>query len=346
MPLPRYSLDDGGDGDEEFEESYTSNAGASSSRLAPTSSPPPGAGGLSNNYSQTPSVSGGRSTSPSLSAYDAPSSLDIDALLESDRRTAAHKGQPSAAPTGWPYGAASPVARLSAFEQLTLFMATQKAAPELLPFPTAPFDLLVGQMEQQQSILDSLLHLSHIPAAGIEVEEADGAPADGAGGGGVDEDEYLRLNLVQVDLERCKWLLKQIVRSRMDLLQKYAAFVVGRASEKAKLNATEARFVDQFWQLKKDHFHSAVLGYLPEQLHDLNTGQPTDQDTLSQQDAQQPSNSSNMDLDAPVFIRCLQDCGSIALPDNEKATLSAESVHLLRYRSIRHLVFQGLVVLL
>lgn len=46
--------------------------------------------------------------------------------------------------------------------------------------------------------------------------------------------------------------------------------------------------MSRFWQLKKDHFHSAVLGYLPEQLHDLTAGQPTDQD------AQQPSNSSNM----------------------------------------------------
>ncbi|CDW99184.1 hypothetical protein [Sporisorium scitamineum] len=309
MPLPRYSLDDGGDGDEEFEESYTSNAGASSSRLPPTSSLPSGAGGLSTGYSQTPSLAGDRSTSPSLSAYDAPSSLDIDALLESDGGPTTHKGRPTATSSGWPYGLTSPVARLNPFEQLTLFMATQKASPEILPFPTTPFDLLIGQMEQQQSILDSLLHLSHLNPSTFD-ETADEAQAAGAG---VDEDEYLRLNLVQVDLERCKWLLKQIVRSRMDLLQKYAGFVVGRAREKAKLNASEARFLDEFWQLKKDHFHSAVLGYLPEQLHDLTAGQPTDQD------AQQPSNSSNMvpgpDLDAPVFIRCLQDCGSINLPE-------------------------------
>ncbi|CBQ73325.1 conserved hypothetical protein [Sporisorium reilianum SRZ2] len=344
MPLPRYSLDDGGDGDEELDESYTSNAGASSSRLPPTSSIPSRAGGLGSSYSQTPSYADRRSTSPSLSAYDAPSSLDIDALLEPNAGTTAHKGQPTTASTGWPYAPTSPLARMNAFEQLTHFIATQKAAPELLPFPTSPFDLLIGQMEQQQSILDSLLHLAHIPASATD------DVADGGDAGAVDEDEYLRLNLVQVDLERCKWLLKQIVRSRMDLLQKYAGFVVGRTSEKAKLNATEARFVDEFWQLKKDHFHSAVLGYLPEQLHDLSAGQPTDQDALSQQDAQQPSNSSNMvpgpDLDAPVFIRCLQDCGAIALPDNEQATLSADSVHLLRYRSIRHLVYQGVVVLL
>lgn len=214
MPLPRYSLDDGAEADEEtFEESYTSNA-ASSSRLPPSSSL------LDNSsFSQTPSISG-------ASFNDVPSSLDIDALLSTHpTTTSAHKATPLT--SGWPYSPTSPLNSLSPFEQLTHFMSTQKAAPELLPFPTSPFDLLIGQMEQQQSILDSLLHLS-------------------AEGEGVDEDEYLRLNLVQVDLERCKWLLKQIVRCRMDLLQKYAAFVAGRGpAERGKLNASEGRFVDE-----------------------------------------------------------------------------------------------------
>ena len=220
MPLPRYSLDDGAEADEEtFEGSYTSNDAASSSRLPPTWS----LVGESS-YSQTPSISG--ASGESL-IYDAPSSLDIDALLSTDGATSSTDKSTTRITSGWPYNPSSPISLLSAFEQLTHFMSTQKAAPEILPFPTTSFDLLVAQMEQQQSILDSLLHLS-------------------ADGEGVDEDEYLRLNLVQVDLERCKWLLKQIVRSRMDLLQKYAGFVVGRGpTERAKLNAAEGRFVDE-----------------------------------------------------------------------------------------------------
>lgn len=96
-------------------------------------------------------------------------------------------------------------------------------------------------MEQQQSILDSLLHLS---TASMPVDGEDAEGGEGVGVG-VDEDEYLRLNLVQVDLERCKWLLKQILRMRMDLLQKYAGFVVGRPGERRKLNGAEARFVTE-----------------------------------------------------------------------------------------------------
>ncbi|EST05216.1 GINS complex, subunit Sld5 [Kalmanozyma brasiliensis GHG001] len=330
MPLPRYSLDDGADGDEEtFEESYVSNA-ASTSRL-----PAASAAGGSRSFSQTPSVSGRRSTSPSLSAYDAPASLDIDALLGPTASSSTKPALRSKASSGWPYSSRSPVARMSPFEQLTHFMSSQKASPELLPFPTSSFDALISQMEQQQSILDSLLHLQ--PSFDDEGE-----------GEGVDEDEYLRLTLVQVDLERCKWLLKQVVRCRMDLLQKYAGFVAGRSGERDKLNASEATFVREFWQLKKDHLHTSVLGFLPEQLHDLSQGQQ--EEGLSQQDAQHQNNSSNMvpgpDLDAPVFIRCLEDCGPITLPDGEEATLSIDSVHLLRYRSIRHLVYQGFVVLL
>lgn len=111
-------------------------------------------------------------------------------------------------------------------------MSTQKAAPEILPFPTSSFEALVSQMEQQQSILDSLLHLSQ------PLHDEEGVE-------GIDEDEYLRLTLVQVDLERSKWLIKQAVRSRMDLLQKYAGFIAARTGEKDKLNASEANFVNE-----------------------------------------------------------------------------------------------------
>ncbi|SPO23748.1 related to SLD5 - subunit of the GINS complex [Ustilago trichophora] len=344
MPLPRYSIDDGADADEEtFEESYASHNAASTSRLpASVSSLPPNAGG--GTLAPSSSYAGGRSLSPSLSAFNdaPPSSLDIDALLRSTTSdptttTTSSKSYTSATSTGWPYNPTSPIARLSPFEQLTLYMSSQKSSPELLPFPTTAFEALISQMEQQQGILDSLLHLSSSSTMPDDQEE----------GGGVNEDEFLRLNLVQVDLERSKWLLKQIVRCRMDLLQKYAGFVQGRAGERRKLNGTEGRFVAQYWQLKKDHFQSAVLGFLPEQLHDLNAGP---EESLSQQQDQQSNSSSNMvpgpDLDAPVFIRCLEDCDNITLPDGESATLSKESVHLLRYRSVRHLVYQGSVVLL
>nr|CDI53765.1 conserved hypothetical protein [Melanopsichium pennsylvanicum 4] len=240
MPLPRYSLDNDAEGsDEEFEESYTSNDAASSSRLPSISTIPLGAGSPA-----PPSVSR-RSLSPSISTYDAPSSLDTDALLAStaDPTTSATCSKSRIPPTaiGWPYSSASPINALSAFEQLTLYMSTQKAAPEVLPFPTGSFELLVSQMEQQQSILDSLLHVSSTTQNPEAVEDEYGE----AGKGGIDEDEFLRLNLVQVDLERCKWLLKQILRSRIDLLHKYAGFIAVRQMEKRKLNATEERFVNE-----------------------------------------------------------------------------------------------------
>ena len=243
MPLPRYSLDDAGEGDEEtFEESYPSNAAASSSRLGGATS---SLGDTS--FAQPPSVSGvaqhGSPSSSLSAAYDgATSSLDIDALLSS---TNAHgsKGSTSSksyvASSGWPYSPSSPMASMTPFEQLTLFMGTQKAAPELLPFPITAFERLISQMEQQQSILDSLLHISH-PPTHMDTDSSDATAEIEAD---VDEDEFLRLNLVQVDLERCKWLLKQILRSRMDLLQKYAGFIESKDTEKRKLNASETTFV-------------------------------------------------------------------------------------------------------
>lgn len=50
--------------------------------------------------------------------------------------------------------------------------------------------------------------------------------------------------------------------------------------------------MNRYWQLKKEHFHSSVLGFLPEALHDLAAGQP--EDTASQTDQTPNSNSNNM----------------------------------------------------
>lgn len=44
--------------------------------------------------------------------------------------------------------------------------------------------------------------------------------------------------------------------------------------------------------MKKDHFHASVLAFLPDQLHELSSGQT--EASLSQQEEYQPNNSSNM----------------------------------------------------
>lgn len=220
MALPRYSLDDGADDDEEvLDESYRS--------VGSSSRPYAAADGASSSLQASAIRAGSPSFSTSGSAAEAgASSLDIDDLLRSSTPTNSHSTAQSA--KGWPYSSSCSIARMSAFEQLTLFMATQKAAPELLPFPTSAFETLLGQMEQQQSIVDSLLQI--------------GSTADQDE---IDEDEFLRLNMVQVDLERAKWLVKLVTRTRLDLAQKFAGFIHARPAQRAKLNPTEARFVQE-----------------------------------------------------------------------------------------------------
>ncbi|PWY99455.1 hypothetical protein BCV70DRAFT_140396, partial [Testicularia cyperi] len=236
----------------------------------------------------------------------------------------------------------------SAFEQMALFWSSQRSAPELLPFPISPFATLVDQMHQQQSILDSLLVTSTSNSRSHNSTTSAAAYSKNSGYGGtdadegleveVDEDEHLRLNLVQIDLERTKWLLRHILRSRSDLLHKYAQFISSSPAELDKLLPSERQFVLSFWSLKSDHLATSILQFLPDQLGNLENQPGTSE-----------RGSSNMvpepDLDAPVFVRCLDDCGPIRLPDEESATLSRDSIHFLRYRSIRHLVYTRQVVL-
>lgn len=78
----------------------------------------------------------------------------------------------------------------------------QLSAPELLVYPQGELDALLGQVESQQGILDSL-------------------SAEGEGAGGDGDDEHLRLSLVALDLERARWLVRHLLRTRLALIERH-----------------------------------------------------------------------------------------------------------------------------
>lgn len=331
MPLPRYAFEEGDD--DEQDHSY-SHAESSSSRLSPLAdrsasrsrTTPYRIGVDDTNDTSYTLGSGGEANSGGSHGKMRQTSVgpDLDALLLSTDVSLLDES-------------ATSYSKMTPFEQMSLFWTTQKAAPEILPFPTTAFNTLLHQMEQQQSILDSLL--SNNTATDSLALNPDGSAAESIAPIENNEDEYLRLNLVQVDLERTKWLLKHTLRTRMDLLQKHANYIVASPEQMGKLTQTEQTFVQQFWSLKADHFSSSVLAFLPEQLGNLDNPETS-----------REKGSTNMvpepDLDSPVFVRCLEDCGPVKLPDSETASLTKDSVHFLRYRSVRHLVYDWRVVLI
>ncbi|EPQ31138.1 uncharacterized protein PFL1_01327 [Pseudozyma flocculosa PF-1] len=240
---------------------------------------------------------------------------DLDALPSSSTdRTSKRTGAPSTPPP-------PPLA------QLTTHWINQRTSPELLPYPTACIATLLSQMDQQQSILDSL---SSLPPSDDAQEM---------------EDEHLRLQCVLLDLERARWLLRSYLRARLALIEKYAPFLVRerqRGEGRGRLSNVEWEFCTRYNDLRTSHLQHTVLQFLPEQMRGM------DDQALNSSGAD--SGKGDMveqpDLDSPVFVRCREECGNLLLPDGETANLSKDSVHFLRYRSVRHLVAQNLVQLI
>ncbi|KAN0065712.1 GINS complex subunit [Thecaphora frezii] len=255
------------------------------------------------------------------SRYDLDLDLDLDGPSGGPSTTTA----PTTAAATFGSTSSLPV-HASALSELTLHWLSQRTAAELLPFPHICVSTLLSQMDQQQSILDSL---SSLPPSDDTQQM---------------EDEHLRLQCVLLDLERARWLLRSYLRTRLSLVEKHAAWLVkerqsGNAA--ARLSEVEWEFCKRYQRLREEHLHNTVLGFLPEAMRGLDD---------------QASNSSGVpgkgdmverpELDSPVFVRCLDECGSIFLPDGETANLAKDSVHFLRYRSVRHLVAQQRVQLI
>lgn len=90
-----------------------------------------------------------------------------------------------------------PVTRITderpAIVQLSHAWLNERGSPELQPWPAEIVDTVLDQLQQQQSILDSLMSDTS-----------------------TSEEEHFRLNLVQLDAERSKWLLRSFLRTRLE----------------------------------------------------------------------------------------------------------------------------------
>lgn len=77
--------------------------------------------------------------------------------------------------------------------QLSHAWANERGAPEVLQWRGDVVEAVMDQIRQQQAILESLA--------------SDASTSD---------EEHFRLNLVQLDVDRAKWLLRSYVRARID----------------------------------------------------------------------------------------------------------------------------------
>ena len=204
-----------------------------------------------------------------------------------------------------------------AIVRLTHAWLNERGTPELQPWPADAFDAVMDQLQHQQAILDSLMTDTS-----------------------TSEEEHFRLNLVQLDADRAKWLVRSFLRARLVKLETYAPYLASQPSEQMRLSDLELGYVKRYEQLMSEHMQSAVLQYLPEPMRGMDDPPPGGASGAPGGMVTAPR------LDAPVFIYCRDDGGFLTLSEDEKVALLRGSIHVVPYRAVRTLLHQGRVELL
>ena len=204
-----------------------------------------------------------------------------------------------------------------AIVRLTHAWLNERGTPEIQPWPADAFDAVMDQLQHQQAILDSLMTDTS-----------------------TSEEEHFRLNLVQLDADRAKWLVRSFLRARLVKLEAYASHLASQPSEQVRLSDLELGYVKRYEQLMSEHMQSAVLQYLPEPMRGMDDPAPGGASGAPGGMVTAPR------LDAPVFIYCRDDGGFLTLSEDEKVALLRGSIHVVPYRAVRTLLHQRRVELL
>lgn len=188
----------------------------------------------------------------------------------------------------------------------------ERGSPDILPWPAEIVDTVMDQLQQQQAILDSLM---------MDTSTS--------------EEEHFRLNLVQLDADRAKWLLRSFLRARLVKLEKYAMYISKNQSEHTRLSDLELGYVKRYEQLMSEHFQSTVLQFLPEPMRGLDDPPPGGASSTPGGMITAPR------LDEPVFLYCRRDGGMLPMPDGASIPLLPGTVHVIPYRAAEPLLLRG-----
>ncbi|TXT15946.1 hypothetical protein VHUM_00449 [Vanrija humicola] len=183
----------------------------------------------------------------------------------------------------------------------------ERGTPGLLRWEGDLLDSLLDRLEQQQAMLDTL--------------RADPQ---------TNEEEHFRLQLVQTEMERGKYLVRSYVRVRLHKIEKFAQHIVSTPALHALFSGAELAHAHKYAELVSQHFSHSVLDSLPEWLR------RTDE-TYADGVSMVPKPNT----DTPVLVLCRKDCGEVTLEHGDTAYLAEGTTHLVRYHLVERWIALG-----
>jgi GINS complex subunit 4 len=196
---------------------------------------------------------------------------------------------------------------------LTRVYTSERLSPEILPYPHALLKNITTLISERIA----------------EIEELESTPQ--AGGG-------LRSVILQMDLERWKWLVRAFLRVRLAKLSRFGVYYLSlpNAGEpNGLLHASEMAFLRAHQDLLADHYGASFLSGFPEALRGLDDTRGG----ISMVDAPE--------LKKAVFIRVLASGdGGYADRQTTRDRWNEGDVWVLRYEDIKGALERGEVELI
>lgn len=149
------------------------------------------------------------------------------------------------------------------------------------------------------------------------------------------DEEHFKLQLVDTELERVKYVMRSYLRCRLDKVERYSHHITLTPELQSRLSNLELQHATRYTALLHNHFTSSVLTSLPEWL-----GRFDDVGNDGLKMIREPKKT------APVLIYVLRDCGEVILSDGVRASLEPESTHMIRYDLVENFILRGWVEVL
>eukprot|EP01137_Pigoraptor_chileana_P035953 Opistho-2@30765 len=143
-------------------------------------------------------------------------------------------------------------------------------------------------------------------------------------------------NLLQMEVDRVKFVLRSYLRTRLRKIEKHAFHVLKHRDERTKLSEHELKFTRDLVDEMARHVMASALDRFPAQFRKLD-------DEISPEG----SMVTAPNMDAFVFVRVLETQGNFALGDADVTVdLERGDLYICRYDPIRPLLHEGKVALL
>jgi GINS complex subunit 4 len=137
-------------------------------------------------------------------------------------------------------------------QQLTRFWISERAAPDVLKWPTDLMDRLMARVRQQIETIEDL-------TAGVGMGNSNTGSSN----------SNLTLSILQTDLSRTQYIIRSLLRQRLAKLTKYAMHYLTVDNKSGLLSHQEQSFLQNHQALLSNFYGASFLSAFPAQLQRL-----------------------------------------------------------------------------